>query len=150
MASYRGFTLLELMVTVAVLSILLTMGVPAFGDLVRNNRITAQANQLVSAINIARSEAVKRGRNVQVAVVPDGGGAWSAEVRVVGAAEPVRVVAGGTMAVNAATVVFRPTGVPVATVNFAMQPSHECHGQQRRQIAVTAGGQVRTTRQACV
>jgi type IV fimbrial biogenesis protein FimT len=150
MARYRGFTLLELMVTVAVLSILLTLGVPAFGDLVRNNRIATQANQLVAAINIARSEAVKRGRNVQVSVVAGANGAWSAEVRVVGAADPVRVVAGGTMTVDAATVVFRPTGVPAATTNFAMQPSHECSGQQRRQIAVTASGQVRTTRQACV
>lgn len=150
MASYRGFTLLELMVTVAVLAILLTVGIPGFGDLVRNNRVTAQTNQLITAINIARTEAVKRGRNVQVAVAPAGDG-WSAEVRVVGAAgDPIRVVAGGTVTVNAATVVFRPTGVPVAATNFEMQPNHECSGQQRRQVAVTASGQVRTARQACV
>jgi type IV fimbrial biogenesis protein FimT len=150
MASYRGFTLLELMVTVSVLAILLTLGIPAFGDMVRNNRVTAQTNQLVSAINTARSEAVKRGRNVQVLVAPDGNGTWLAEVRVVGAGDPVRVVAGGTMAVNAATVVFRPTGVPAAAMNFFMQPTHDCSGQQRRQIAVTASGQVRTTRETCV
>jgi type IV fimbrial biogenesis protein FimT len=152
MKGYRGFTLLELMVTLAVLAVLITVGIPAFGDMVRNNRVTAQTNELVSALNIARSEAVKRGRNVQVVVTSPVGG-WSAEVSVVGAGgDPLRRVdrADSLVTVNAATVTFRPTGVPLAAVDFGMQPQSECSGQQRRQVAVTASGQVRTTRQTCV
>jgi type IV fimbrial biogenesis protein FimT len=152
MERYRGFTLLELMVTLAVLAILITVGIPAFGDMVQNNRVTAQTNELVSALNTARSEAVKRGRNVQVVVAAEDNG-WSAVVSVVGAAgDPVRVIerADSIVTVNAATVVFRPTGAPLAPQDFDIQPQHDCSGQQRRQVAVTLSGQVRTTRQACV
>jgi type IV fimbrial biogenesis protein FimT len=151
MERYRGFTLVELMVTLAVLAILITVGIPAFGDLVRNNRVTSQTNELVTALNIARSEAVKRGRNVQVVVAMEANG-WSAVVSVVGAAgDPLRVIGreGSTVTVNSATVVFRPTGVPLAAVDFDMQPQTDCTGDQRRQVAVTPSGQVRTSRQAC-
>jgi type IV fimbrial biogenesis protein FimT len=56
-----GFTLVELLITIVVASILLAIGVPAFKDFIKNNRVTAQANDLVSAIQLARSEALKRG-----------------------------------------------------------------------------------------
>jgi type IV fimbrial biogenesis protein FimT len=147
----RGFTLLELMVTLAVLAVLITVGIPAFAELVQNNRVTAQTNELVSALNVARSEAVKRGRNVQVVVAAETNG-WSAAVSVVGGGDPVRVInrADSVVTVNAGTVVFRPTGVPVAATEFGMQPAGECSGDKRRQVAITPSGQVRTTRQTCV
>lgn len=55
-----GFTLIELMVTIAVLGILLSIAIPSYQDMVLNNRIAAQANQVMTALNYARSEAVKR------------------------------------------------------------------------------------------
>ena len=55
-----GFTLIELMFTVIVLAVLLAIGVPSFRDFLRNSRMAAQANDLLSAVNLARSEAVKR------------------------------------------------------------------------------------------
>ncbi|WP_019591516.1 GspH/FimT family pseudopilin [Thioalkalivibrio sp. ALE20] len=70
-----GFTLIELMVTIAVAAILLTVAVPGFQSLVQNNRATTAANQLSTAFNFARSEAVTRG--VEVSVCPvDAGGDW--------------------------------------------------------------------------
>ena len=55
-----GFSLIELMVTVALISILLTLGVPSFSAILRNMTLTSQANNFVAAINLARSEAIRR------------------------------------------------------------------------------------------
>jgi type IV fimbrial biogenesis protein FimT len=56
-----GFTLFELLTTIAVLGILLAVGVPSFSSIIRNNRIAAATNDLVTALTFARSEAMKRG-----------------------------------------------------------------------------------------
>lgn len=59
-----GFTLVELMVTLAIGAIILAFGVPSFQSMMRTNRAATQANEFTSAINLARSEAAKRGRNM--------------------------------------------------------------------------------------
>jgi len=59
-ANNAGFTLLELMVAITVLALLLGIGVPGFRDFVRNSRMTAATNDIVTDFSIARSEAVKR------------------------------------------------------------------------------------------
>src|SRR5687768_3569934 len=62
----RGFTLLELMVTLTVAGILLGVGVPSFVDMVRSNRAAANINELSTAFAIARNEAIRRGTNITV------------------------------------------------------------------------------------
>jgi len=104
----RGFTLLELMVAIAVLAILATVGVPSFRALIQNNRVTTQANELVSALSFARTEAVKRGRNVEVVITQLGDG-WNARVAVDTTDEALRVVnrEGSIVGIDSdATVVF--------------------------------------------
>ena len=61
-----GFTLLELMITLSVAGILLSLAIPSFQELMTNNRTATNANRLVTALNLARSEAVKRGVQVTV------------------------------------------------------------------------------------
>lgn len=76
----HGFTLLELMVTVAVAGVIFTLGVPSFVDMVRNNRAATNVNELLTAFSIARSEAIRRGWNVTVCRSSDGatcGGDWA-------------------------------------------------------------------------
>jgi type IV fimbrial biogenesis protein FimT len=68
----KGFTLVELMVAVAVLIIAATIAVPAFSSLVQGNRLTAGANQLLSAFHSARSEAIKRSQTVRFCATTDG------------------------------------------------------------------------------
>lgn len=71
-ARSAGFTLIELMFTVVVLAVLLGIGVPNFRDFVRNGRMTAAANDLLTDINLARSEAVKRRVPVTLCKTTDG------------------------------------------------------------------------------
>jgi len=67
-----GFTLIELMVAVAVLAILLTLAVPSFAGLMRSSQVSSQTNSLVTAFNVARSEASKRGMPVTVCAADAG------------------------------------------------------------------------------
>lgn len=65
-SAIRGFTLIELMITLSIAAILLTVAVPNFIVFVQNNRLTGQANDVVTLLNLARSEAVKRGQRIAV------------------------------------------------------------------------------------
>jgi len=55
----RGFTLIELLVTIVVLSILLSLAVPAFRTFMQNDQQWVQTNNLLLALNTARSDAIK-------------------------------------------------------------------------------------------
>jgi type IV fimbrial biogenesis protein FimT len=61
-----GFTLIELMVTIFMSAIIVTMAVPSFTTTIQNNRITSQINDFVSTLNFARTEAIKRGTRVAI------------------------------------------------------------------------------------
>jgi type IV fimbrial biogenesis protein FimT len=61
-----GVTLPELMTTVCVSGFLAAVAVPGFKDIITSNRTTSIANQLVTALNYTRSEAVKRGLQVTI------------------------------------------------------------------------------------
>lgn len=70
----RGLTLIELLVTLIVLSITLTAGAPALQRLVQGNHLRAEAARLISALNLARSEAILRNSPVSLCpgeAVPD-------------------------------------------------------------------------------
>ncbi len=71
MKKYAGFTLIELIITVAIAAIVLAIGIPSFKETILQNRLTTYTNQLIGAINLARSEAIKRG--VRVTLCPSNG-----------------------------------------------------------------------------
>ncbi len=70
---HSGFTLIELIVTLAVFAIILLIAVPSYRDLILNNRGASQINDLVASLSYARSEAIKRGVSVSACSSNDGG-----------------------------------------------------------------------------
>lgn len=62
----KGFTLIELIITITIAGILMATAVPGMGNLIRNHRLSGQANDLLADLAFARSEAIKRSVTVTV------------------------------------------------------------------------------------
>ncbi len=154
----RGFTLIELMIAITVLAILLGIGIPSFRDIIQNNRATAATNELVTALQLARSEAVKRRQNVTVCrrnaagSACDNGTDWAAGWLVQSGGTVIKVwdPQSGNPAFNASanTVTFQSSGRATSAVSFTIT-FPDCTGQQSRTVDVAATGRVNTTRNAC-
>ncbi|MDZ7828338.1 MAG: GspH/FimT family pseudopilin [Halofilum sp. (in: g-proteobacteria)] len=72
MKKHDGFTLVELLITLVVVGIAVSLAVPGFARFIREQQITTQTNDFLTALNIARSEALKRGGAVSVCASSDG------------------------------------------------------------------------------
>lgn len=78
----KGFSLIELLVTITLIAIAISIGVPGYQSLISSNRLTASINQLRGALALTRSEAVHRNQHVAICHSLDGSqcsrrGNWS-------------------------------------------------------------------------
>lgn len=164
-AEIRGFTLVELLVTMAVAAILLTIAVPSYQNFVINSRMAAQANDLITALNLARSEAVKRGANVTICASSNGTGctgSWHQGWIVSAAGTPIRVqqaLGGGSVLTGgtdvASTITFNsngrttiPTTATAASTTLTLCPPSPATVQGRA-IQIERTGRTRVSAVAC-
>jgi type IV fimbrial biogenesis protein FimT len=165
-AATRGFTLVELLVTLSVAGILVSIAIPNFQTLMASNRMSAQANDLITALTFARSEAVKRAANVTVCSSSDGAtctGGWAQGWIVRDAAgTPIRVqqalvgsstLTGGTDV--ASTITFTsngrttiPTTATPATTTLTLCPPSPA-AVQGRAIQLERTGRPNVSQVAC-
>jgi len=129
----RGFTLIELMVTLVILAILTMIALPSFRDTIRRNRVNSASNALLADLNYARAEAIDRGQIVTLCPSPDaanctsGGTSWSAGWMIYsyppGAASSNAAYVAGNIQLRTATA---QNGVSI----WAAQSTYPSFGQQ--------------------
>lgn len=117
----RGFTLIELMVTVAILALMLGLGVPSFRDFIAGQKVKSASQNLMTALVLARSEAIKR--NADVTVAPKTADTWVSGWTVKAAPSALTVLetealTGVTVTLAPSTVVYKANGRPTATSRF--------------------------------
>jgi type IV fimbrial biogenesis protein FimT len=170
-----GFTLFELMIGIGIMGILLAMAVPSFQEYGRNTRVLAFNNDLITAFNYARNEAIRQGTPVTVCASSNFTGCagsvagfqtgWIVFTDAVGAVGTVNVgdtilqmweaqdMSGLTISASSRWVQFTPTGLasPVTTNKTYTVRSMTCPTGQPlvRSVNVNGIGAIRAERTAC-
>jgi type IV fimbrial biogenesis protein FimT len=134
----RGFTLIELMVVVALAAVLLALAVPNFVATLAKNRFEGAVNEMVTDIQYARSEAVSRNVDVTFAV---GATRTCYTVSAAGACDCTAspVCSGGPVEIK--TVQFAESGAQAASaVSFAFEPVRGALTGATTQVDMTRAG----------
>jgi len=153
----RGFTLLELMIVLAVIAVLLSWGMPSLTQSIRNNQVLAQGNELIAMLHFTKGEALRRNTDVPMLLDSNAGG-WGAIVEDPAELADVEGCVPGQLRCSSHTSVLLDADVTAITFNnrgyirdaddvwnpetvFLQHAS--CSGNnQRRRIDITATGQV--------
>lgn len=109
---FSGFSLIELMISVAIMAILMTLAVPGFQTWLQNSQIRNAAESIQNGLQRARAEAV--GRNADVTFVLGAGSSWV--IRVVSSGEVVESRSASEGSRNV-TVAVTPLGATTVTFN---------------------------------
>lgn len=159
MRNEQGFSLIELMVTVAILAILLMIAAPSFTETIRNNRANALANNFVTSFQYTRSEAIKR--NQRVTICPGRSGdcgtdwseGWRAQITTGGGTEVLKTwpPLDDNMTITGAnnTITFNASGLLTSAAGaFTLAPS-TCVGNNKRTIEITITGRSTISKGDC-
>ena len=118
-SAQRGFTMIELMVTVTIIAIMLGIGVPSFRDFVAGQKVKSASHDLRTALVLARSEAIKR--NAEVTVAPIVADSWVSGWTVKAAATTLhqqQAPSGVTFSQTPSGVIYKANGRPAAASKF--------------------------------
>lgn len=165
-----GFTLVELIIALLVVAVIVGFGVPSFQNMARNSEMTTRTNSIIAALQVARAEAVRRGRPVSVCPSNDAqncvaGGNWAegwivfVDANSNGAAaisEILRVEEGSSQVTTNAGPDFirfmgnglRDTSVVNTAQEIALRRP-DCGAGDGRRVAISPAGRVNVTSEDC-
>lgn len=144
-----GFTLVELLVAMAVIAVVLVLGVPSIANMKRNSDLTTTTKDLVVALNLARAEAVRQGLDIDVNPLS---GNWNNGWRVEQAGTAIRQFdspptgSGVALTTGAAPIRFAGLGNATAAACFDVTVSGS---SAVRSVPVSLAGRVATCRASC-
>ena len=161
----RGYTLVEVVVTITILAILTSIALPSFISTVRNNRIIAQTNELITAFALAKSEASKRGARVSLCgsdgAVCSGGTTWTNGWLVFSDINGDGSLDAGDELLNSfstdpqtqittdqVSITYRSAGDITSITNVRISTGG-CSSAWQRQIAILASGRAAVSKQDC-
>ena len=149
----RAFTLIEILVTLAVVAVLASLAGPSFREYLTTQRITSASFDLVAALAFTRSEALKRNANVAVATTStatpknwaDG---WTISV---GGTDlrTQNAYTGLVITASVATLTYRNDGRATASTDFSSSPSTPVAGVSSRCVKIDLSGVPRSTVGSC-
>jgi len=164
----KGFTLVELMITVAVVAILAAIAFPSFQSVLRSNRVANASNEAAGLVALARSEAIRNKRGGGVCGSTSGtscDGAWGKGMLAWADTDPDGALGAGEVvlrfvAMNPAISATGPTtggitfdarGRRVGSEPKAVVLKPISCGQQAllRRMTINASGQISTTKESC-
>lgn len=150
-----AFTLVELMVTIAILAILLMIAVPSYNDAVLSSKLGTYANDLVAHARLARSEALKRNAQVQMCASVGGTNCESVswengwilrftdkDSNNVVLQRREATATGFKVSEQSATstITFEPTGLGATLTTFIVCRATPSAGKQERKVTISATG----------
>jgi type IV fimbrial biogenesis protein FimT len=157
-----GFTLVELVITVAILAILMAIAAPSFRSLILSQRVKTASFDLFSAITYARSEAIKLNANIELRAGESVDGAWATGWRVVdgagnilrrwGPVSNLSLVDEANPSASPALLTFGVSGrltSPPTSPRFEIASSPAASGVSPRCVQVDLSGRATTRTEAC-
>ncbi|MFA6230419.1 MAG: GspH/FimT family pseudopilin [Rhodanobacter sp.] len=136
----RGFSLLELMITIAVMAILLAIAAPSLRDVIHRNEVSSASNALLASVSYARGEAITRGQLVSMCPSSDGATCTTSST----AYDPGWLVytypagaATANQAYKASNILLRATGARAGVSIQALGTTVATFGQQGQLVSST-------------
>lgn len=149
----RGVTIVELLIALVILGILTAMALPSFDRMLENARVRGTSDALMSGLQLARAEAIRR--NARVRFVLGTQAAWTVELDSDGTDIQVRSAGEGSQNLtvtptpnNATTVTFNSLGRVVNATPITRLVVDATAKTDNLQIDIASGGQVRLCNQS--
>lgn len=160
MKTQSGFSLIELLVVVAIVAILATIATPSMTSMLAQNRMSTQVNELIGAVNFARSEAIKRNQSISLCRTSSAssascsdGGSWSHWIVVNGTGDVLRrgsisgadstLIVSSTL--DSARLIFASSGLSTALGTANTLTVCAPHGDRDNIATITVGLAGRTS-----